>query len=100
MFAPFALTPIAISPTRQDIPANVPNIHYCPDFVFRADRLTDWFDTKDSANIAVIHLQGRLPEGAVTVKVYSEEECPEGVVTKTFEVTAPSYPTVPMRPIA
>lgn len=100
MFAPFALTPTAISPTRQDIPPNVPNLHYRPDFFFRADRLSNWFDTKDSANLAVIQLQDHLPEGAVALKVYGEDDCPEGALTKTFEVIAPSYPLIPLKPIA
>ena len=99
MFAPFALTPVAIYPTGQEIPSNVPNAYYQPDLTFRADRLTDWFDTRDSANLAVIRLRNQLPDGAVSAKVYDEAECPAGAVTQAFTLVLPSVPTLPMKPL-
>lgn len=99
MFAPFALTPVSVYPTGQDIPSNVPNTYYQPDLTFKADRMTDWFDSRDSANLAVVHLHGHLPDGAVMLKVYGEADCPQGSDTQTFNLVLPSVPTLPLKPV-
>jgi hypothetical protein len=94
VFAIFALTPLTLA-DGQMVPPNVPNAHYQPVINFRADKQTEWFSTEDSANIARIHV--KLPEGAVALKTMSDEMCPQGVNSQSFEVKFPSSLIIPIK---